>query len=95
MLALGAVAVGDDAAEDAREHLPADEEPEAEVHVRGGDAAERAQHQQRHRPEQEVVARALRAPGESDARRLLPHRAPPGALAADRRRRAGNSRRAR
>ena len=45
VLALGAVAVGDDAAEDAGQHLAADEEAEREVHVRGGDAAERAEDQ--------------------------------------------------
>jgi len=42
VLALGAVAVSDDAAEDASEDLATDEEADGEVHVGGGDGAQRS-----------------------------------------------------
>ena len=55
VLAFGAVAVGDGGAEDARQHLPADEEAEREVHVRRGDAAQRPEHEDAERGQQQVV----------------------------------------
>ena len=52
MFALGSVAEGDDAAEDAGQNLAADEEAEGEIHVGGRDGAERAEDENCHRPEQ-------------------------------------------
>ena len=59
VLALGTVAIGHGRAENACQHLPADEESEREIHVRGGDAAERAQNQDADRSEQQVVFPAV------------------------------------
>ena len=70
---LGAVAVGDDAAEDARQDLGADGESQAERHVGGGDPAQRTQDQQGHCAEQQVIAGAA-GRRERATRRLLPHR---------------------
>src|SRR4249919_230341 len=39
----------------AREHLAADEESDGEVHVRGGDATERSQHECAEREQERVV----------------------------------------
>ena len=66
--ALGAVGVGDDAAEDAGEDLPGDEDPEGEVHVRRGDTSERAKDEERHRGEHQVESERARSghPGESN-----------------------------
>ena len=55
VLAFGAVAEGDGRAEDAREHLPAHEEAQREIHVGGGDAAQRAQHEDAEADEEGVV----------------------------------------
>ena len=65
VLAFRPVAAGDRAAQDAGQHLPADEEPEREVHERRGDAAQRAEDEDGHGAEQEVIAR--RADGRKKA----------------------------
>jgi hypothetical protein len=68
--ALGSVGIGDDAPEDAGEDLPGDEDPEGEVHVRGGDAPERSQHEERDGREHEVKGERAGSwhPGESHLR---------------------------
>ena len=55
VLAVGAVAVGDGRAEQAREHLAADEEADREVHVRRRQPAERAEDEDAEREQQRVV----------------------------------------
>jgi hypothetical protein len=55
--------------EDSREHLAPDEEPEREIHVRGSNAGERTEDQNRDRAEQHVVA------ARADRRQEIGHRA--------------------
>ena len=55
VLALGAVAESDDAAENSGQHLPADKEAEGEIHVRRRNAAQRPENEDRHRPQQQMV----------------------------------------
>ena len=55
VLAVGAVARGDGGAEQARQHLAADEEAEREVHVGRGHAGQRPQHEHADRGQQQVV----------------------------------------
>ena len=59
VFALGAVAESDDAAEDARQNLAADKEAEGKVHVGGRDGAERAEDEESHGSEKEMVFRRI------------------------------------
>ena len=70
MPTLGAVGVGDDAAEDAGEDLSRDREAEGEVGIGCGDPTERSEDEQRHCREHEVEAHRARArePRESHPR---------------------------
>ena len=72
VLAVGAVAVGDRRAQDAGQHLPADEEAEREVHVRSRHAAQRAQHQDAEADEEGVIlpGARLRQPRPAAQRRV-------------------------
>ena len=69
VLAFGAVAVGDGRAEQAREHLAADEEADREVHVRRRQSAERAEDEDAEREQEGVVLPRVRCGQPAPARR--------------------------
>ncbi len=59
VLSFRAVAVGDHAAQDAGQHLPAHEEPEREVHVGGRDSSQRSEDEDGDGAEEDVVGGAV------------------------------------
>ena len=69
VLALDAVAVGDGRAEQAGEHLAADEEADREVHVRRRQPAERAEDEDAEREQERVVLPGARRRQPAPARR--------------------------
>src|SRR5229473_2035793 len=95
VLSVGAIAEGHHAAQNPREHLAADEKPEREIHVRGGDAAQRPENEDGDGAKQEVVAARVDRRQEAEslghvsypspaALRRNPVRSLPAAISSDR-----------
>jgi hypothetical protein len=69
VFALAAVAERHGRTEDAREHLPAHIEPEGEVHVRGGNSAQRPEHENTQAEQEQMIAGGTRRRQPGPARR--------------------------